>query len=1051
MEAAERRVDPNDGDAYTLPEFVEQYGGTLSEPPEQWLSAAPASVSAEPPDRRPDADGQLYTLQQFVAEYGGSFSSPPQEWIAAGAPAAPQAPPIDAAPAAPAAAAPAAPSRGAVSPAAGDPDAAASPSAPPTMPAVSPRSGRARPTAAEMAQIETAAAAIAARARPLLSPDLDSNIAAAEEEFRAAGGTVGPWLDAGHQFHGYYRWRVGEHVAGPPPRRSDDGSAASVQPLSARNLSPRSGGENPLERRKNDPFGAGGEGVSAAALAEQRAERERAYQALAKATRALEELQRAAGAGPLTVEHARLAEQRARSAAPQRRWRHPVRAYNQRRGQRARQLALERYGERAGGEAGLVLCVVRVQCWWRGTRERLLQARLRRKGTSFNRDNRNSFSVMSQTFRIVSDVRWDLPTSARQIPCGPYGAWKSFSGDHSPTRVSWRRVLWYYAVRGGKMTRLGRRARLEWQGCGGFGLILLFLWLLGFTAVLYLLPGLCALGLKIVFLDGHMSLSIDQIVVFVLFYMAVAAVAIGVLYVALAVEQERFGRKFDLIFSVVAAKHKAFIALEQQQGLRGTDLSSAKRAFYWDLPLVIVYGLHVLMGWATVFAIHEGLGWISFFFSWLMLAILCMYDRLVISQAKILRAVAAHQGAEFRKALLVPDGSDDAPPQQPGQPRKSHRDRDYNIAIMKALSRMSRTFSRLHGMVFATVIMTALMALVLYWYTGCRSLREGAKRLLPHDLMLTMVYGIFTQWAGWMLCRHLAAFFLARPAVHRVFRIGWHFRDMTEESVVVVKHCQMIAKTSGLKASREQPPSRELFCLNALVWFLILIWIVYLAMQGVGFDCATRQVECLHVNTETGEERSMGPMPMAYKFNIFKGCAPINPISSTLAYCASLIAYSQQTYTVGLGNTWYAGPNSTFIAQVWYETWVGTKRGISKKFNVTAENYVCPDMNLAVRPFTNLYEIKDTGHTRLGHGVVGSISYQSVPEVFFTHHRGAHKLFDGCYYDRPVPASVCAQERTNPKDLYTCFCGRGQERPLDVCDCSEFLQATGQERVCAGR
>jgi len=36
----ERRVDPDDGQAYTLPEFIEQYGGNTDRPPVEWDNAS---------------------------------------------------------------------------------------------------------------------------------------------------------------------------------------------------------------------------------------------------------------------------------------------------------------------------------------------------------------------------------------------------------------------------------------------------------------------------------------------------------------------------------------------------------------------------------------------------------------------------------------------------------------------------------------------------------------------------------------------------------------------------------------------------------------------------------------------------------------------------------------------------------------------------------------------------------------------------------------------------------------------------------------------------
>eukprot|EP00928_Gymnodinium_smaydae_P066736 TRINITY_DN49701_c0_g1_i1.p2 TRINITY_DN49701_c0_g1~~TRINITY_DN49701_c0_g1_i1.p2 ORF type:complete len:109 (-),score=46.79 TRINITY_DN49701_c0_g1_i1:90-416(-) len=70
-EEAERRLDA-DGCAYTLPEFVAEYGGSVQQPPKEWFL-----------ERRLDHDGQAYTLEDFVREYGGSKQKPPRQWAAA--------------------------------------------------------------------------------------------------------------------------------------------------------------------------------------------------------------------------------------------------------------------------------------------------------------------------------------------------------------------------------------------------------------------------------------------------------------------------------------------------------------------------------------------------------------------------------------------------------------------------------------------------------------------------------------------------------------------------------------------------------------------------------------------------------------------------------------------------------------------------------------------------------------------------------------------------------------------------------------------------------
>lgn len=70
-DGVERRLDC-DGKAYTLAEFVAQYGGSSENPPLQWVT-----------ERRLDYDGQAYTLEDFIQEYGGTCADPPPQWKSA--------------------------------------------------------------------------------------------------------------------------------------------------------------------------------------------------------------------------------------------------------------------------------------------------------------------------------------------------------------------------------------------------------------------------------------------------------------------------------------------------------------------------------------------------------------------------------------------------------------------------------------------------------------------------------------------------------------------------------------------------------------------------------------------------------------------------------------------------------------------------------------------------------------------------------------------------------------------------------------------------------
>jgi len=78
----ERRIDPEDGCEYYIEDFIAQYGGSINEPPAEWLHAQP-EIHYHTDKRVDAADGNLYTIQDFILEYGGSESDPPEQWTSA--------------------------------------------------------------------------------------------------------------------------------------------------------------------------------------------------------------------------------------------------------------------------------------------------------------------------------------------------------------------------------------------------------------------------------------------------------------------------------------------------------------------------------------------------------------------------------------------------------------------------------------------------------------------------------------------------------------------------------------------------------------------------------------------------------------------------------------------------------------------------------------------------------------------------------------------------------------------------------------------------------
>eukprot|EP00756_Hemistasia_phaeocysticola_P032192 Hpha_TRINITY_DN16396_c1_g4::TRINITY_DN16396_c1_g4_i1::g.61007::m.61007 len=1016
----ELRIDPADGEPYLLTDFIDEYGGTVTSPPQEWVKA---SVATQASSQQSAPAGEEDALRGKAA--GKCDDSGP------------------------------------VSPAditfEGNNPPGESPlyNSSATMPASGGRV-RAQPTVGEQAAVDNTARQVAQRLK-MDSGGFEGAIAAAEDDLHAEGMPASPWESMDHPFHQFYRFCIHRHVKqmveqGSPShaRRnsSDEGSQLSSQPL--RNRPPRPAGEdnslpqesvNPLanfpggprpagagaaaQQGPSDPFGH--EKLSLEAIRQLKEEREREYAALDAARLALVDVQR--GALPLTSDEARDAEERYAQAASAERMRNgrfarlAQRRDNRetRRWEQVRQELLELYEGQSMSQ--LVLCAVRVQCWWRGTRVRLLQARLRKKGMQFNWSDRRAYEVVSTTFHLQPAVPWDLPASVRNMPVGPYGAWKSFKGDTTSTRVSWRRVLCTYAVAGGRKRKT----------CGLCCLGFLCLWAAAVGFALYALFGVCTIGLGTIYLEGHNSLDVDQIVVFYTMFAAIIAAALLVLHIGLVFQQESFAWNLDLTLSIVAAKHKALISLQQQQALRGSDLFSVKRVFFWDLPYCVVYFIIWFLSLGTVFSKDNTLGFINMCYGGLLITFTLLYDRFVLTQAKIMKAVVAHEAAEYRRALRVASEGD--VPNMQSMPRR-FSDRDYKIAVMKALSRMMQSFGRIHAFVATTVLMSSVVSVVLFWYAGYRMMNDLTPRMLPSEFMTSFVYATLSQISLWLFGRHLSAIFLCRPAVTRVFRIAWHFREATEESAFVEKHCQIVAKTAKLKASRPQPPSRDLVVCNVTFFILIIAWLAFVAGFDVGMECKSRNVDCYQVRTGDRAQRKVGQVSMPYSFSFFEGCVPLNPVASTLRNCGVKII-RDGLLRQPAGSEFSLSIGDTFTTQVWYKTWRNTWRGIEKELTVNASSgraAVCPTIDLYKKPFLDVDQMPDHAASRLGTGEGIGMEFTSVPEIFFREAGKPSLLpYQGCYPERPLPKGVCDIDRNNPDfGLQICWCDQGRPRPLDV-------------------
>ena len=70
--AAAKRIDPSDGSAYTRDEFIEVYGGTAEWDRAQPVSGAAAGGAAATEKRLDPSDGNPYTMQEFIDAYGGT-------------------------------------------------------------------------------------------------------------------------------------------------------------------------------------------------------------------------------------------------------------------------------------------------------------------------------------------------------------------------------------------------------------------------------------------------------------------------------------------------------------------------------------------------------------------------------------------------------------------------------------------------------------------------------------------------------------------------------------------------------------------------------------------------------------------------------------------------------------------------------------------------------------------------------------------------------------------------------------------------------------------
>ncbi|KAJ9453388.1 hypothetical protein DIPPA_52535 [Diplonema papillatum] len=600
-----------------------------------------------------------------------------------------------------------------------------------------------------------------------------------------------------------------------------------------------------------------------------------------------------------------------------------------------------------------LLMVVRIQRTWRGYTTRKTLEMVKRHGCISDLGSRRVIESAIYYGRHPVDI-----PGMRHLPMGIFAAVATYHPDTSPYRVRLRDFILRFAILQG--------------GCSGFGLFLIFCLHIVCTLLLFLIPGWVAMTLKTIFYDGESTLQVDQLVSWVGIFSLLVSLAVGGLHSSLVGEQDRFVSKIDFVLAVIGLKKKHLIRSEQLLDFRHNDLGVAARALYIDGPVCLLHGLHIVLSLCMVLILDWQLGCINLGCVLLAGLLLFLYDKLVLAQMHLVQSVGRREGAlqDFLRRKRITD--------------KECTSRNYQLGIAKMNLRMNSTFSRIHTLVGATVLMLMFAGVIFFFYNGGK--RVQGEHITVHSFVLAFCYFVFTQISFFKFNERFVAFFLARTNMSRLMKLVWHFRDFSDQQTFHDRECSIIAHADNMKEFRRQPRSCDLFFVVAFIVILVFVWLFAFALGNGDFKCTDVQVSC-NMMTDTQDIRNIWTVPMEFGFNFFFACSPISPLSSTLRTCA-LVTSGRVALVDG----------DTITPQIAFEGWRKTIRGVSKRYQLTAGAF-CPTSNLQVNPYRREEQLNPKSESHhVGYGTANGLDFNSMESVFFESNN-----MRGCFDPQPIP------------------------------------------------
>eukprot|EP01064_Diplonema_japonicum_P008668 TRINITY_DN1609_c3_g1_i1.p1 TRINITY_DN1609_c3_g1~~TRINITY_DN1609_c3_g1_i1.p1 ORF type:complete len:799 (+),score=83.44 TRINITY_DN1609_c3_g1_i1:112-2508(+) len=641
--------------------------------------------------------------------------------------------------------------------------------------------------------------------------------------------------------------------------------------------------------------------------------------------------------------------------------------------------------------------VVRIQRTWRGyiTRRSINLVRATGSGISDLESKRVLQSAAHYGKMPIEDV-----DGIRHLPLSFYGA-SAIPNDTSVYRVRLAEFIWYFGVRHG--------------GWSGIGLILLALWFSGTVGATYLIPGWAAMCLKTFFDDGESSLTIDQLISWVIMFSMLCCIGVGVLHMFLVFEQERFGQKLDFILALVGVKKSKLINQAQLHSLRSEDLGRTKKSIYKSAPLAALHGLHTFAGVITVLAFDWHLGLVNLVTLCIVIVMMSLYDKMVSNQQLIIREVAKREGviSYYHRKYAIND--------------EEFTSRNYQLGLSKSIMRMHSSFGRVHGLIGCTALMLAVSSTVFFFYAGGKRVQRD--HITTHTFVLAFCYYVFTMFSFFKFNENLVDFLLSKVNMRRVFKVVWHFRDFSDEAAFKERQCAIISQAEGMKEYRVQPRSVDLFVIIFFIAFIISMWLFYFGVDRGELECKSKPISCEYAS-DNGVNLKVDPINVNFEFSFFYACTPLLPRSIALRKCAYRILQNTSRQLLPIG--------APYRARLTYQGWRDYPRGFSKvfetKIGVDGFTYACPTMNRSkidifdVQPFiTEAHKVETWARAGVGYGEAEGVAFDDYREVFF-----GENNFRGCFANQPVPEGAC--KLSNPE--VKCWCNMGQPANWNFTACN---------------